>query len=40
MIVKFNYVLLAEQINLILFYYVQDMYPKNLLGTRLDKRQI
>ena len=30
--------LLTEQINLILFYYIQDVYQKNQLGSRLDKR--
>ena len=28
----------AEQINLMLFYYVQNVYQKNQLGARLDKR--
>ena len=31
---------LVEQINLILFYYVQDVYQKNQLGPREDKRHI
>ena len=31
---------LAEQINLILFYYVQDVYQKNPLGPIVDKRYI
>ena len=31
---------LVEQINLILFYYVQDVYQKNPLGPRVDKRHI
>ena len=28
----------AEQINLMLFYYVQNVYQKNQLGARLDER--
>ena len=30
----------AEQINLMPFYYVKDVYQKNQLGTKLDESQI
>ena len=38
--VNYCFTSLAEQINLIPFYYVQEVYQKNQLRTRLDKRQI